>query len=434
MYRWEEAEMAGFKRYLKNTGWLFLSRVAGMGVSFLVGVRVARYLGPTSYGLLNYAAGFTGLFLYFVIFSTENILNRELVLHPDKRDALLGTGFISRLAGAFLAVILIGVSLFFMPDNAGNLLIIISASTFFFQAIGVIDIYFQSQVLSKNTVKIQIFTMATSAVLKLLFVSFGFDLIWFAMMSLLEGIITAAGLMSAYRRLGLKIWNWQFDFNIAKKLVSSSWPLVFSGIAIAAYTRIDQVLIQNMLGSAAVGTYAAAVKLAEIWYIVPVVICSSLFPAIINAKKTNEAIYQLRLSRLYSLMFWLAVLIVIPVYLFPDLIIKVLFGSEYFGAGEVLRIYILSCVPLFLWMAINQYLISENYIKTNLYQSVVMAIVNIFLNLILVPKIGIVGGAYATFFAYCAGLFCYALPRTSRKQFVVSMKSVNPINMLRKAV
>lgn len=90
---------------------------------------------------------------------------------------------------------------------------------------------------------------------------------------------------------------------------------MLSGIAISIYMKIDQVMIKNMLDVKAVGNYAVAVKLTEVWYFIPVVISSSLFPAIIKAKKISEKLYYGRLQKLYDLMTWLAIGIALPVML-----------------------------------------------------------------------------------------------------------------------
>ena len=80
--------------------------------------------------------------------------------------------------------------------------------------------------------------------------------------------------------------------NTATVLLKESWPLILSGLVISVYMKIDQVMIKHLIDDNAVGIYAAAVKVSEIWYFIPVVIASSLFPAIINSRKINEVLYE----------------------------------------------------------------------------------------------------------------------------------------------
>ena len=134
--------------------------------------------------------------------------------------------------------------------------------------------------------------------------------------------------MIIYQLKNTDISNWKFNINISKTLLADSWPLMLSGIAVMLYMRIDQIMIKEMLGAEAVGNYSAAVKISEIWYFIPVVINSSLFPAILDAKKKNHRFYYKRLQQLFNMLVWTAVLIAIPISFFSEIIIGLLFGNQ----------------------------------------------------------------------------------------------------------
>ena len=91
---------------------------------------------------------------------------------------------------------------------------------------------------------------------------------------------------------------------------------MLSGITVSIYMKIDQVMIKEMLGAEAVGQYAAAVRLSEVWYFIPIIIASSLFPAIVNAKKISNDLYNERLQKLYDLQFTIALLLGLPIIFF----------------------------------------------------------------------------------------------------------------------
>ena len=88
---------------------------------------------------------------------------------------------------------------------------------------------------------------------------------------------------------------------MAISLVKESWPLIFAGLAIAVYMKIDQIMLGEMIGKKAVGTYAAAVRLSEIWYFIPMAIASSVFPSIVKSKQLDEQIYKKRMQKFYDL-------------------------------------------------------------------------------------------------------------------------------------
>lgn len=421
----QSSSKEGFIRYFRNTGWLFIGRMSGMIASFFVGIYVARYLGPSNYGTLNYVFSYVGLFSFLTSFGIDGILNRELVNHPEKRDALLGSGFLIKIIGTILTIIIVSISIFILKsDKLTSILIFLSAINFLFGIFGVIDIYFQSQVLSKNTVKIQILSLLVVSILKIVFILLNLELIYFVLAYSIEGIILSAGLILNYKKMGLKISKWKMDKSAIRYLLINSWPLMFSSVAITVYMKIDQVMITNMISSSANGLYSVAAKLSEIWYFIPGIICTSLFPAIMNAKKIDESVYKKRLVKLYSLMFYLSLGIAVFITLISSFIIKSLFGLEYSGSIGALRIHVWAGIGVFLGYAINQYLMTENLTKIILSTTVIGAITNIILNIILIPKMGINGAAIATLIAYTMQAFSIVFFRKTRGQFILMLKSI----------
>lgn len=415
----------GFIRYFKNTGWLFFGKMASMLAAFFVGAYIARYLGPGQYGLYSYALSFTGLFAVFASLGIDSILNRELVSRPEEKERLLGSSFVIKIFGSVFAIALISITLFLIKtDWTTSLLVLISSLSFIFNAFGVIDIYFQSQVLAKNTVKVQIISLIITSILKITLIFLRSPLVYFALAYLLDAFVLAIGFVVTYKKIGLGITKWKFDKKMAIMLVKNSWPLMFSGMAIAIYMKIDQVMIKNMIGDEAVGLYSVAAKVSEVWYFIPAIICASLFPAIVNAKKTSLVVYEKRLKNLYSLMFYISTLIAIPISLLSRFIIVYLFGAEYLGSISVLRIHIWAGVGVFLGYAIAQYLVTENLNKIYLKITIIGAVSNILLNLILIPIVGISGAAIATTISYTIVAFSVLLFKKSRKQGVLILKSI----------
>ena len=424
---------AGFKKYFVNTGWLFFERIIGMAVSFFVGVYVARYLGPANFGLFSYAASFVGLFTVIATLGLDNIVVRELVKDEKRRDELLGTTFVLKIIGSILMLIIILITVRFTNnDNFTNLLIFIIAAGTIFQSFNVINCYFQAKVLSKYMVYAQLFSTILCSVIKLLLIHFNMGLIYFAMVTLLQSIILVSGFIVMYMKQKLNLVNWRLKFDLAKRLLNDSLPLMLSGIAISIYMKIDQVMIKNMLDAKAVGNYAVAVKLTEVWYFIPVLINSSLFPAIINAKKIDEKLYYGRLQKLYDLMVWSAIGISLPVMLLSNNIIKLLFGIQYQEAAGVLRIYVWACVFVFLGVVTSKYLIAENYTKILFLITFMGAIINTILNIILIPKLGINGAAIATVLSQFAVAFSIVLISKTRYNFLLMIKSFLLISSIKR--
>ena len=417
------AQHQGFRRYFANTSWLFAEKILSMVISLLVGVWVARYLGPGRYGLFGYAQSFVGLFAVVATLGLDSILVRELVKDENKRDVLLGTAFRLKLLGAGAVILLLAAAVQFTSnDGYTNALIFIVASATIFQSFNVIDVYFQSKVLSKYVVFANIISLALLSLLKITCILLRAPLTAFAFLVLLGGVVLAVGLVFFYRQNKLSVRAWRFDPKTAKGLLKDSWPLILSGMVIAVYMKIDQVMIKEMLDSEAVGQYAAAVRISEAWYFIPVVTCSSLFPAILSAKKQSEALYYSRLQRLYDMMVWLAIAVALPMTFLSDDVVRFLYGPAYSQAASVLMIHIWAGVFVGLGVASGNWYLSENLQALAFWRTFLGAVVNVFLNMLLIPSYGIQGAAIATLIsqlAVCALFDC--ISKNTRKVFLMKV-------------
>jgi O-antigen/teichoic acid export membrane protein len=385
----------GYKRYFANMSWMFVGQMFSLVVSFFIGAWIARYLGPENYGVLSYSIAFVGLFGFISSLGVDGILNRELVKTPEKRDELLGTTFRLKLIGGAIAFSLVIISvLIFKTESIVKILVAIFAFSFVLQSINVVSIYFNAEVKSKNNVRATIFATIITSILKISIILSGKGVIWLIIVFVLDSVWQGIGLLKAYKSYGLKIGNWRFDKVLAKEILKNSWPLMLAAASGLIFSKIDQIFVGQMLGNYKVGIYAAAVKLVEIWYFIPVLICTSLFPAIINAKKTNSDIYKKRLKNLYVLLIIISITISVFITIFSKPIIQILFGAGYLESISVLRIYIWSSVGLFLAIAVNQYLLSENLVKIIFWVNFLPMIFNIILNLIFIPIFGLVGASW----------------------------------------
>jgi len=181
-----------------------------------------------------------------------------------------------------------------------------------------------------------------------------------------------------------------------------------------------------MLGDESVGVYSAAVRISEVWYFIPMVIAASVFPSIIEAKKQGEALYYQRLQKLYNLMVVLALAVAIPMTFLSELVVTLLFGNAYVQAGSVLSIHIWAGLFVFLGLASGKWFIIEGLQRYSFYRTLFGAVANIVLNLIMIPKFGVLGAASATVISYAiAGLFSDVLQKETRTIFKMKLRSLN---------
>lgn len=439
----------GFVKYAKNTSWLFAEKILRMIVGLFVGIWVARYLGPEQFGLFSYAQSFVGLFVAFATLGLDGIVVRELVKDESRRDELIGTAFWLKLIGAFAVLLILAIAVKFTSnDYYTNILVFIIASATIFQSFNVIDMYFQARVLSKYVVYANIISLFISSMVKIALILNEAPLIAFTWVVLFDSFVLACGFIYFYLKHSIpatrhsaldaesnskfKIQNLTFKRETAVSLLKDSWPLILSGIVVSIYMKIDQVMIKEMLDSEAVGQYAAAVRLSEAWYFIPMVIASSLFPAIINAKKQSEKLYYARLQRLYDLMVWMAIAIALPMTFLSDWVVNLLYGEQYFQAGSVLMIHIWAGVFVFLGVASSKWLLTENLQVFSTINTTIGAVANVVLNYILITSMGIEGAAWATLISYCiAAYLCLLFWNKTRINFFNLSKSLLFLRILR---
>ena len=397
-------EHAGFKKYFANTGWMFIGQMFSLVVSFFIGAWLARYLGPENYGIISYSVAFVGLFTFIAYLGIHNILLRDLAKNPEKKDELMGTGFGLLLAGSITAFILILISaLLFESSNFVRGLIILYASTFLWSAFGIISVYFQSTVQAKKNVQATVISALVASILKVILILTGQGIIWLMAIFVVESLALLALYIFNYLKSGYKFSTWKFDVRLAKQILSGAWLLALAAAAGYIFLRVDQVMIRHFLDETAVGLYSAAIKLVEIWYFIPGIICGSLLPAIINARKVSQEKFFSRLRKLYFLLGGMAVVIALLLSAFAPIIVNFLFGNAYFESIGILRIYVWSGVGFFLNAGFYQYFLAENRLKTIFYFYLFLMVLNIALNFILISKFGITGAAWATMISYSVG-------------------------------
>ena len=411
------------QKIVENISWLFFDRILRMGVGLIVGVWVARYLGPSQYGLLNFALAFVTLFMAIAMLGINSIVVRDIVKQPACANETLGTALVMQLFGGIAALLLAVVAIAWLrpEDESVKLMVAVLGSVMVFKATEVVKYWFESQVLSKYTVWVENAVFLVVAGVKAAMIILQAPLMAFVWVIFSEAALVAVGLIAVFVWVGGSFFKWQARFDRAKSLLKDSWPMILSGLAILIYMRIDQIMLGQMIGDEEVGIYSAAVRISEVWYFIPAAIVASVFPAIIEAKKQSESLYYQRLQKLYDLMVIMAVGIALPMTFLSDWLIALLFGQAYAKAGTVLAVHIWGAIFVFFGTAWSRWMIIEGFQSTMLKINLMSLVANLLLNLILIPRYGAVGAAIATAISYSLGHTIFALFFKNQKKAVTMM-------------
>jgi O-antigen/teichoic acid export membrane protein len=392
---------------LSNAGWLLADKSLRMGVGLIVGVWIARYLGPQKYGLLNYSIAFAALFGAFATLGLDGIVIRELAKYPERKDILLGSAFVLKILGAFVAVFaaILSISIIKVGESLTIWLVSIAAVGFIFQSINVIDFFFQSKVRSKYTVIAANVAFLLITLVKLALLTYSAPLIWFAGAGLGEIVLSMAFLLVAYRVDHNHIRSWRYDHRTANELIRNSWPLIFATFALIIQARIDTVMLGDMINSQEVGQFSVAMRIFEVFSFVPMVIVSTLSPHVAKAKAVGEALYFKRLLEVYRAMTITFLLIAIPIFFFGERIVILVFGAEYKRAGVLLSLFAVRQFFTNFGVAKTLFITNESLFRYSLITLIVGAGINIFANYFLIPYYRSEGAIVATIISFTVTTF-----------------------------
>ena len=229
------------KRIISNVFWALIGKFAGLVSALLVGVFVARYLGPTQYGVMNYAISFVTLFLVIATFGFENIEIREEAKANEQKDTILGTVFTLRLLLSLITIIIISIVAYINESDLYTFgIIMVYAITVMLTPFDVIRNYFTSLVQNEYIVKVGILRLVLSGVIKGLLLLIHASLIWFVISLVFDACVLAQGYCYVYRKKIGSMRSWQFDKSWACYLLRQSFPLLLSGLAATIFLQIDQ--------------------------------------------------------------------------------------------------------------------------------------------------------------------------------------------------
>jgi PST family polysaccharide transporter len=388
---------ANLQKVAVNIFWLFFDKFMRMGVGLIVGVWTARYLGPSKFGMLNYAGAFVALVAGFASFGLDSIVIRDLVKFPDRHNELLGSAFVLKFIGSILVILVSGALIHFVRDDSMMFaLVIISSAGTVFQSLDTIDFYFQANVISKYTVWSKNGAFVLASLVKIILLVSKARLIDFALVGLFELVLGSMFMTISYRYTKHSIFNWVPKLSIDRQLLKESWPLILSTMASIFNMRIGQVILGKMMNDSTVGNYSAAVRISEIWFMIPGVFGASIYPTIIAAKKISEHLYRKRLHQIALAMSYVVLPLALGISLTSGHIINLLYGKQYSSAGPILAIHIWSGVPYLILFAYNQMFYIENLTKIIFYTSLMQPILNIIFSILLIHQYAGIGAATAT--------------------------------------
>lgn len=381
---------------VKNVGWILGGEMGRKMLVFLVSILTARYLGPDNLGLINYSQAYITFFASVCNLGINSIIIKNFEDRPSQVGTTIGTALLLRGISSFLsAAVIIGI-VSIVDRNEPLTIIVTALSTIglLFQIFESFNEWFQWQLRSKYSALATLVAYIAVSAYKILLLVRGANVKWFALSNSVEYMVLGAFLLTAYQRCGGPRFSVSFDK--ARQLLSKSTSFILSGLMISIYASTDKLMIKQMMTQTDVGHYALASTLSVMWTFVLSAIINTMYPGIVRLYASDKGEYEKRNRQLYAIVFYLSVIISLTISLLAEPIIRLLYGKAYLPAIAPLRIVVWYTAFSCLGGARNVWVVCENKQKYLKYLYFSAALINVLLNLLLIPVFGTSGAAAAS--------------------------------------
>ena len=386
---------------------------ARAAVAFLVGLVVARYLGPAQFGTLALAIAVVTMLLPLGGLGTDSILIQRLAEYgptSPRSQALLRAASGVRVAGAVLtAVGALAFAAFRSPEEALAIILVTPALLSGPFEIGWGWVLASGHVGALVGVRLGITLVAAGARLGVVALDGGVPAL--AAVTGLEILALAVAATVVARLQGARF---AARPSSRRSMLRESLPVLASGIFFLLMLRIDLFLVDLYLGPDETGRYAAVVRFAEAGYLVASVAVAAAAPRIIAAHRAGSPEYRRAYRTLIRALLLVAVLSAVVLTIIARPLVQVLLGDAYVAAAPVLAVYAWAAIPVYLGTARDRLAIDFAITRTSVVNTVAGFVLNVLLHVVLLPRIGLIGAGIATLVSYLAMIT--VVPALDRRQ------------------
>jgi len=381
---------------LSNALWLVFGRLVQSVLTFLVGILTARYLGPSDYGLIHYAAGFTGFFATFCTLGLPSILVRELTDAPEEEGKILGTALGIQSISSVCSMILILCLVWGLEGSDPSVLTVVGISSvaMVLRSLDCLHCYFQARHRSRITAVVLLSAHGAAMLYKAALLVLGKGVAWFAFGAVLEQTVVNGLLLGAYGRTGGRRLG--FSREMARRLLSRSRFFILPGLMVAVYAQTDRIMLTRLLGETATGHYSAAVSLCGSWCFLLSALIDATYPEITEAHRQDLRLFDRRNRQLYVAVLYLSGAVALGTQLLAEPLVRLIYGEAFLPAARPLRILSWYTGFSYLGVARNAWVVCREAQKDLVWVYAMAAAGNVALNLLLIPRWGPSGAAAAS--------------------------------------
>ena len=383
-------------KVVKNATWIVTCHIAQALINLIVNMLTARYLGPSNYGLISYAASLVAFVLPIMQLGLNSILVQELVSKPEKEGETLGTAILLNLISAFFSIGLVLLFVFTTNHNETETIIVcgLYSICLIFQAVQIVQYWFQAKLLSKYTAITSLVVYTLVAGYRVVLLVTQKNIYWFAVSQAIDFLLISAILLVIYKRLN----GQKFSFSIkrGKEMLSISRFYIISSMMVTIFAQTDRIMLKMMINDVATGLYSVAITCAGMTSFIFAAIIDSFRPVIVTNKLSDQKAYEKNISLLYSVIIYISLFQSLIISLFSGVIINLFYGNAYIDASNILRLVVWYTTFSYLGAVRNVWILAESKEKYLWVINLTGAIANVILNLLFIPLWGTCGAALAS--------------------------------------
>lgn len=418
-------------KIIKNASWIIVCRVAQSLLNLVVSMIMARYLGPSNYGVISYAASLVAFAVPIVQLGLNNIIVHEVVDKPDKEGETMGTTLGLTIVSSLLGVITITAISFFINYGERDTIIICAlySISLIFQMTEMIHYWYQAKLMSKYVALASLFSRVIVSLYKIYLILSAKSVFWFAIVHGLDYLIISFILFFTYKKM--RAQKLTFSFEMAKHLIAQGKHFVIPGIMVSIFSQTDKIMLKHMIGDASSGYYTAAVTCAGMTVFVFSAVIESCRPVIFANKKTNKRKYEDSIVNMYSVVIYMALVQSVVFTVGADLIVNILYGTEFLPTVPILRIITWHSAFSYIGSANIAWMLAEDKHKYLWIINLSGVIVNIFGNCMLIPIYGECGAALASLGTqFFINYLLYFIIKPFRENARLLLKGTNPMTLV----
>lgn len=416
--------MTNLKRQIiKNSLSIYIGKALSLGISFFVFISIANYLGDVNFGKLSTAITYISAFDFLANFGINQIIIRELAANRFKYEKVIASGLIIKLAVTFFAF---GLSLF--------LLIFLNYTPEIIAAIIIIsfNLFISSKLSSTRTIFETVFQARLDMAFPMFFVvldnilfaaAFYYSRSHFSLSMLQIAIIytftNLPGFLAIiylfFREVKPELaGTWELTLKLFRESVPLAVYLFFSILS----TKVDILMLSHLASESEVGIYSAAVRLVYPLMFFSTSFTLSLFPLLAKYYGQNEAKFNSIFFSGVKIVALLAIIISVPLTIKAENIFKTLYIKEYWSGIMPFQILIITLGFSFFNFYFIDLLIAIKQQKALTYLLGAILMINVLLNLLLIPKYSFLGSSMARL--VCAVLLFIMLIRVLKHYLKIS--------------